>query len=359
MDFSKVTIGYVPYLPDLSQPADRRRFPYFAKRHNIHYEIADKNKSYDIILLNASANLSQWLSYKRKYPETKFIFEMVDSLIFSFSIFHKLFKGIGWFILRKEKALYLDHKKLVIKWLKSADLVLCASSELRGIISKWNSNILITPDYLEHEYKLCKSDFSINHKMKLVWEGQPVVLRNFLSFRELLGKLSPFCELHIITNEKYSLYGRLFKKKVSSILNRLPIETTFHKWDLKGNCKVFSQCDCGIIPLNKRHLLGWHKPANKLVSFWFTGLPSVVSATPAYKELMENAGEDWYCNTNDEWIKKIEEIKNMSAAERKELALKNLSFVKNHFSDEVLDKIWFQAFENVADKTYNQFITTL
>ena len=72
MDFKKLKIGYVPYLPDLSQPGDRRRFPYFAKRNNVPFEIADKNKEYDIILLTAPANLSKWLLYKRKYPKTKF-----------------------------------------------------------------------------------------------------------------------------------------------------------------------------------------------------------------------------------------------------------------------------------------------
>ena len=95
MEFKKLKIGYVPYLPDLSQPADRRRFPYFAKRNNVQFEVADKNKPYDIILLTASSNLSGWLIYKKKHPKTKFIFEMVDSLIFSSNIFNTLFKGIG------------------------------------------------------------------------------------------------------------------------------------------------------------------------------------------------------------------------------------------------------------------------
>src|ERR1700733_5772549 len=115
MNFKELKIGYVPYLPDLSQPGDRRRFPYFAKRNNILFEIADKNKSYDIILLTASSNLSQWLIYKRRNPETKFIFEMVDSIIFSSTIFNTLFKGLGWFLLGKETRLYFNHKKLIFK----------------------------------------------------------------------------------------------------------------------------------------------------------------------------------------------------------------------------------------------------
>ena len=199
MEFKKLKIGYVPYLPDLSQPGDRRRFPYFAKRNNVPFEIADKNNEYDIILLTASANLSQWLIYKKKHPRTKFIFEMVDSLIFSSNIFNTLFKGIGWFILRKETLLYFNYKKLIIKWLKIADIVLCASTELKKIIEQWNKNVIVSLDYLENEYKFIKNDFSINGKMKLVWEGQGVVLQHFLQFKNFLKKLNSFCELHVIT----------------------------------------------------------------------------------------------------------------------------------------------------------------
>lgn len=82
MNFKDLKIGYVPYLPDLSQPAYRRRFSYFAKRNNVPFETAATSKAYDIILLTVPANLSGWLNYKKKHAETKFIFEMVASLIF-------------------------------------------------------------------------------------------------------------------------------------------------------------------------------------------------------------------------------------------------------------------------------------
>ncbi|MGH2649528.1 MAG: glycosyltransferase [Ginsengibacter sp.] len=129
---------------------------------------------------------------------------------------------------------------------------------------------------------------------------------------------------------------------------QLPIHTIYHKWDLNNNYKVFSQCDCGIIPLNKKNLFGWHKPANKLISFWFTGLPSVVSATPAYKELMDNANEKLYCSGIEDWVEKIEQVKNMTTAEREILVKKNIVYVRNNYSDEALDLSWYQTFEKIT-----------
>lgn len=348
MDFNNLKIGYVPYLPDLSQPGDRRRFPYFAKRNNVPYEVADTNKSYDLILLTAPSNLSQWLIYKKKHPETRFIFEMVDSLIFHGDIISTLFKGIGRFIKQRETVLYLDHKRLIKKWLKEADLVLCSSTELKKNIEKWNKNVMVSLDYMENEYKFLKTDYSINDKMKLVWEGMGVVLPHFLHFKELFKRIAPFCELHIITSEKYPSYIKIFYSNVAKILKQLPITTIYHKWDLSTNNKVFEQCDCGIIPLDRKNRFGWHKPANKLVSFWYAGIPTVVSATPAYTEMMNNAGENLYCLTIDEWVAKIQQIKAMNPQEREALARKNFDFVSNNYSDEELDKGWYQAFEKIV-----------
>jgi len=347
MDITKMKIGYVPYSTDLSQPADRRRFPHFAGRKGIEYEIAETSKKYDIVILPAPANLSKWLLYKIKYPETKFIFEMVDSLIFSTDFFSAVIKGIGRFLLVRDTLMYFNYKRLIIKWIKTADLVLCSSTEIKSNILKWNENAIVSLDYLENEYSSVKNDFSINDKMKLVWEGQGSVLPHFLQFKKVFEEINSFCELHIITSEKYSLYGQSMKKDITKILDQLPIKTIFHQWNIHTKDKILSQCDCGIIPLNRNNIFGWHKPANKLISFWFTGLPTLVSDTAAYKELMEDAREHMYCTNEEDWITKIHLIKDMGVAERTTLAAKNLAYVKKYFSDEALDKVWETIFSSL------------
>jgi hypothetical protein len=347
MNFKELKIGYVPYLPDLSQPADRRRFPFFAKSNEIAFEIADINNSYGIILLTAPSNLSKWLAYKKKHPDTKFIFEMVDSLIFPSDVFTTLFKGLGRFLLRKETHLYLDYQRLLIKWLKIADIVVCSSTELKKNIERWNENVVVSLDYLQNEYKFCKKDYSVDGKLKLLWEGQSIVLRQFLFFKDLFKELNSFCELHIITTQEYPLFGNLLHKDVQKILAQLPIKTIYHKWDIDKNHEIFKQCDCGIIPLNKKNQLGWHKPANKLISFWFSGLPTIVSNTPAYTELMKKADSELSCSDEAEWVAKIKWIRNLSPEERKEIAMKNLAFANKNYSNEALHLTWQNIFERL------------
>lgn len=347
-EFKELKIGYVPYLPDLTQPGDRRRFPYFAKRNNISFEVADRNKSYDIILLTAPANLSGWLTYKTQHPKTKFIFEMVDSLIFPISLFSTLFKGIGRFILRKEDALYINYQKLLIRWLSIADIVICSSAELKKAIEKWNRNVIVSLDYLQNETKFLKDNYAIDGKMKLVWEGQSVVFPHLYYFKDVFKEVNSFCELHIITDEDVPFYGGMVKKKTEKMIKQLPITVKFHKWELYNNYKELSKFDCGIIPLNKKNVFAWHKPANKLISFWFTGLPTLASNTPAYTSIMNTTGNKMYCGNSSEWVTKIKEIAHLKTNEREAIAKNNLQFVRDNYSDGALDLIWYEVFEKLA-----------
>lgn len=352
-------IGYVPYMNDMMHPGNRRRFPYFAKRKNIPFKIANTKEAFDYILLTGQSNLSEWLNYKKRNPHTKFIFEMTDSTIFPSDPIRTLLKGPGRYLLGKEENFYLDYKTPVRKWLRMADLVICSSSAVQKKVSKWNSNSVISLDYLESEYRHLKNDFSSRKKLKLVWEGLGVSLHHLWKFKSVFGAVSDFCELHIITKDSFTVWGNFYKKDVKKMLSQLSIDTVFHDWNIDTKDQILADCDLGIIPLNNRNLFAWHKPANKLISFWFCGLPTLVSNTPAYTEFMDAAMNElenpaeippFYCANNQEWIEKIRFYFEMKSSEREKISLQNYEFVNTHYSDESLDKVWETIWEKVGLK---------
>ena len=351
MNFKELEIGYVPYLPDLSQPADRRRFPFFAKANDIHFEIADQSKIYNVVLLTAFANLGQWLVYKKKNPATKFIFEMVDSLIFSPNLFDTLFKGIGKYITGSESTFHLNYKDILISWLKVADLVICSSTGTADIVKQWNRNVVVSLDYMQNEVVKKKTDFTINGKMKLVWEGQGVVCQQLLNYKDLFKRINSFCNLYIITDETYPKYGGLTRKNISTIIDQLPINTVFHKWEIYKNFEKLIEFDCGIIPLNKSNKMAFYKPANKLISFSFAGLPTIVSDIPSYIEFMDRAGTKLYCSNINEWVSAIESMKKMTSEERQNIAAKNLDYVTKNYSNDALHQSWNRIFEKLELKS--------
>lgn len=347
MDWKDKKIGYVPYLPDLSQPGDRRRFPHFARRNNVLFEVASTTNYYDIIILTAPSNLSKWLRYKKKYPKTKFIFEMTDSLLDDFFLFSRIFKGIGRYFLRKEDLLFLNYKTLIKKWLKISDLVVCSNTKTRKALKKYNKSVTVSLDYMSNEIKFQKENFRLQGKLKLVWEGQGSVLHHFRHFQDMLMEVSSFAELHVITDEKYPTFGGAQYKETRQFLKKLSIETYFHKWEINKNYEELIKFDCGIIPINKKNRLAWHKPANKLLSFWFAGLPTVVSDTPAYKEIMDASGQKLYCGNDEEWVATLKSIHEMTSEARMQIGNKGYQFAQENFSENQIDKVWFQIFEDV------------
>lgn len=342
-------IGYIPYSSDLNQVADRRRFPLFAKRNNIFYEIADFSKKYAVVILPAPSNLTKWLQYKRKNPQTVFVFEMVDSLIHQKDWINLLIKGTGRFLIGKESRPVLIHRNLLIKWIEIADFVICSSPVTLEIVKRWNKNTFFNIDYQQEEYHFLKEDYSFEGKMKLFWEGQGVVLPQLLYYRDLFKKINSFCELHIVTSNSFPRWGQFFKQDTISFLKKLPIKSYFHLWSREKNPELFSTFDCGIIPIDPRDEYAWNKPANKLISFWFSGIPTLTSNTPAYCEVGKRTQGDFLCETTADWVEKLSWIKDMSSNERKNMAIKNHQFAKNLFSDEILDEFWVNLLEAASD----------
>lgn len=345
----ELKIGYVPYSRDLTQVADRRRFPCFAGRNNIYYEVADFSRSYDLIILPAPSNLTKWLQYKRKNPRTVFVFEMVDSLIHQKDWMNLLIKGTGRFLIGKESRPTLIHRNLLIRWIKEADIVICSNRDTQRLLKQWNKNVLFNLDYQENEYKFLKTDYEIKGKMKLFWEGQGVVLPQLSHFKEVLANVSSFCELHIVSSASFPVFGTFFHRNTTTFLKRLPIETHFHLWNQQENPQLFSMFDCGIIPISKKDGYAWHKPANKLISFWFSGIPTLTSDTPAYCEIASRSANDFICTNGKEWIEKINWIRNMSADERKRVAIRNYEFAKNEFSNKAVDPFWTELLKLASD----------
>ena len=73
-------VGYAPYDASLSGPADRRRFPFYAERRGIQFELADPSREYDLVegfrdlggnLAFLSANNYFWEVVRRRGSITK------------------------------------------------------------------------------------------------------------------------------------------------------------------------------------------------------------------------------------------------------------------------------------------------
>ena len=347
MELSDKKIGYWPYRTDQAGPGDRRRFVFYARAKNLSYEIASLNKYYDVVYLTVGCDIYQWVKYKKKYPETKIVFECVDSYFLDGFNFFSLFRGLIKFITRKETKLYLNYKRAIIEMFRVADAVVCSTQIQKDFILKYNSNVHISLDYFLQDIKHFKTNYSSGPKLKLVWEGQAYTVQNLLKIKSVFKKLSHKIELHIITDPVIMFPFKIFNKKTSKILSKLDCNQFFYTWEKGSFSEIIADADLAIIPIGRFEKIHWNKPENKLLLFWEIGIPVLASGTPSYSNAMNKADLPFLCDNEEDWISKIETFILMNEVKRKESMSKAALYISQYHSKEIILNKWEQVFLSV------------
>lgn len=304
---SKAKIGYLPHTEGMLGPGDRRRFCFYTEERKIPFEQANVNSHYDLVYLTSSSNISEWLEYKKKYPSTQIIFELIDSYLFE-STTHSLSKGFIRWIRGKERKWFLNYQKAYQAIFKAADAVVCSDEEQKKIISNYNRNVHISLDYFGNDLTVKKSNYQKKTgKVKLVWEGQAFTLSNLLMIKDILIKKKDFIELTVITDEEVKYPISIFNKKSSDILSQLGIPVRFVPWEKRTFAQEFISHDVAIIPVDTSNPQMNYKPANKLLLCWESGMPTIVSATPAYQRWMQQFQLPFACRNSNDWEAVIDE----------------------------------------------------
>lgn len=347
MNWAGIRIAYAPYNTDLIVPGDRRRFVFYANERKIRFDLADPLKIYDIVYLTYGCNLSTWIEYKKKNPDVKFVFELIDSYLLENTSILTIFRGVTRYLLGKESALWLSYKSALRKMISIADVVVCSTQPQRANMLRFNNNIHISLDYFSNDITRRKTSLKSSRKFKLVWEGQAYTVNNLLLLNDVFEKLGDEVELYIITDPVIKSPLKIFDKKTNSILKALKCKYNLLDWDKSSFSEDIANADLAIIPIASDNPMMWNKPENKLLLLWEIGIPTLTSDTPAYKRVMDMAGLDFYCASSDEWVQKITEYVNSSIEYRKTLVEKANDYLhKFHNKDEIL-KNWDSIFNSL------------
>jgi len=349
IDLSKLKIAYRPYHPDGSVPGDRRRFIFYAKEKNISFEIADPSCQYDIVYLTYGCDLGRWIAYKKANPQTKIIYELIDSYLLEGAGFFTFFRGAVRFITKKERRLYLNYKNAIREMVSVCDAVVCSTPVQKEDISRFNKNIHISLDYFSNDITQHKISYKSSGKLKLVWEGQSYTVKNLLVIRNVLSALKDEVELHIITDPVIKYPFGIFDKKTKQLLKDLDCNYYLHDWNRSTFSAIISNADLAIIPISSRQKLMWDKPENKLLLLWEMGIPVLTSETPAYKRVLDRAGLDFYCSTHKEWIQKIKRYQEESEDTRRTYAEKASAYLHKYHTKVLIIQNWDAIFESVLD----------
>jgi len=292
-------IRYVPYSLEFSAPGDRRRFVYYAKKRGIDIEVADINKEYDVVVLSERADISLWC----KWQGGKIVYDLIDPyLAIPPDGWKARLRGIAKYFFGQSRYLQLNYRDAVINMCCRADAVICTTEEQKRDIGAYCGNTHIVLDIhkmLVTEHKL---DYKPHDPFRLVWEGLPVNSSSLDLLVQVIDSVSQKMpvELIAITDRQYYRYlGSIGRTRADKSIERLSPNFRWREWHESNLAANITKCDLAVIPLDLQDPFASGKPENKLLLFWYLGMPVLTSATPAYRTAMQNAGLDLYpksCN---------------------------------------------------------------
>ncbi len=341
-------VGYAPYSRSLSEPGDRRRFCFYAARRGIDFEIADPSRDYDVVVLSTTADIATW----RRLPpgRTKLVYQLIDSYLALPRFDPKsLLRGAAKFASRETRTLILDYRRAMEDMCRRSDAVVCATAEQRVAYERLCPNVHVILDAHTEYAPRHKSDFGLGETVNLVWEGLPYTLDEFEGIAPVLRELSterPLA-LHLVTDLTFPRYVRKFGRvRTEDLARRILPDTYLYQWNLHLLPHLVTACDVAVIPLDLEDPLARGKPENKLLIFWRLGMPTVTSATPAYRRTMAASGLDLTCTTHDDWAATLRRL--FDDEELRSTAAKyGRAYVDSEHTEEQLLARWDRLFESV------------
>ncbi len=343
-------IGYVPYTNDLGYAGDRRRFCYYARQRNIPFELAKPSETYDIVVVTERGDLSTWSAYGR--GNAKVIYSLINRYLAVPSWDPKgLLRGVAKFVTGEARQLQLNYRRAMQAMCQRADAVVCTTEEQRQDILPYCDNVHIILDIHSADVRAVKTDYSIGDTVHFAWEGLAENIGPFFALHDVLAQLQRrrSVALHLVTELRYSRYMRKYwRQDTARLVAGLPIPTYLYQWNPYMCSAVITACDMALIPIAVNKPIDAGKPENKLLLFWRMGVPTVVSATPAYARAMRQANLPMACRTQEEWLNTLQRYISSEAA-RREAGQRGRRFAEEHYSEERILAGWDALFASVLD----------
>lgn len=313
---NSVIVGCIPNSNDFTHPQDRRRYiPYFRK-NDISYEIADYEKDYEIIYISLNADLNKWAGYKKKQKEknknVRVIFDLSDLYLVGGTISDSL-RPFFHYLSGRTSKLRSSYKNTVMDMIAGTDVLICGSEEQKDFLRDIHHNVVIVRDYFIDDIKLFKSNYELSEPktINVLWEGlSHGNIEIFKMLKNILNNLPGFkVKLHVISDSEYCKVGSKYLcKPTYSILKEIFGDTDvsfhFYDWNKTTFSSIATSCDLALIPIPENPLMR-RKPENKLLLFWFLGLPVITSDTDSYTRVMKAINENYICSNYEEWREKL------------------------------------------------------
>jgi hypothetical protein len=123
-------VGYAPLSPTLEQPGDRRRFPYYAERRGIDFEIADPARDYDVVVVSQRADVVSWA---RHPGPTLLVYDLIPATLAATQNDCKSRgRGVAKYAIGEIARPVADYRRAIEAMCARADAVVCSTPQQKA-----------------------------------------------------------------------------------------------------------------------------------------------------------------------------------------------------------------------------------
>jgi glycosyltransferase involved in cell wall biosynthesis len=341
-------IGYAPYSPALNQPGDRRRFPFYASRRGLDFELADPRSTYDLVVLTPRADLQTWSRYRP--GRCKVVFDIVDSYLEIPRANPKaVLRGPAKFLGGEARHPFFSYRRALERMIERSDATTCATPEQAAAAAQLCSNVHAILDFQSDLIGCIKRDYAASSPFHVVWEGLAHNVRWFSEIARPLkevGRRYPLI-LHLITTLEYREFmQRFWRRQTARMAARYADDVRIYQWSREMLSVIATACDLAVIPLPLDRPLEGSKPESKLILFWRMGMPTLTSSTPAYARTMRDAGQSLHCKSEEEWVDSLLRLVEEEDT-RAHVGQAGREFAERRYGDERLLHAWDAVFDSL------------
>lgn len=238
-----------------------------------------------------------WQSIAAMDKRPKLVYELDDDL---WNIDSSNETAYDWFINGYDRVTGESHNVVgnIEENIRVADRVTCTTQAIADIVSQWNDNVVIVPNYIQSwltDYERNKRDrFTIGwmgsatHNMD--WDQASSPVRRFLNRNEDV-------DFHIIGAE-YGQWLKLPKDQVVETGWVQGVENVWRKIDF----------DIGLAPL-RPHIFNRAKSSLKFMEYSSLGIPTVASDVGPYADAVQHGVTGFLVKRDHEWGKYLRMLK--------------------------------------------------
>src|SRR4051794_24945132 len=141
---SGLRVGYAPLSPSLEQPGDRRRFPFYARRRGLDFEIADPARDYDVVVVSQRADIVRWAEHNGR---AKLVYDLIDAYLAGpASDWKWRGRGVAKFAIGEIARPVADYRRAIEAMCARADAVICSTAEQKRDIERFAGNVHVVLD---------------------------------------------------------------------------------------------------------------------------------------------------------------------------------------------------------------------